>query len=119
MSDPESTTNDQDIEEIPEEEEVEESPRLKRMVERMIKEATRHRDFKKEKLAGKTLEEQFEILDFYLDNMPKLKNKNKPPVGSPITQGTREIEGIIIKDNPQTGKKSYVIDPVKLFKIKK
>ena len=90
------------------------------MVDRMIKDASRHRNFKKDRLAGKSLEEQYDILDFYLDNMPTLKKKkNKPPVGKPTTEGRKEIEGVIIKDNPTTGKKSYVIDPQQLFKIKK
>lgn len=90
------------------------------MVDRMIKEASRHRNFKKDKLAGKTLEEQYDILEFYLDNMPKLKSKNKPPVGNPITPGTKKVyEGITIQEHPQTGRKSYVLDPQKLFQNKK
>ena len=90
------------------------------MVDRMIKDASRHRNFKKDKLAGKSLEEQFDILDFYIDSMPTLKKKkNKPPIGKPATEGTKEIEGIIVKHNPTTGRKSYVFDPQQLFKNKK
>jgi hypothetical protein len=122
LSETESTTNGQSEEETQEEEEIEEeeeSPRLKKMVDRLLKEASRHRNFKKDKLAGKSLEEQYDILEFYVDNMPRLKNKNKPPIGKPITEGRKEIEGISIKEHPQTGRKSYVIDPEKLFKNKK
>jgi len=121
----ESTTNDQSQDEIIEDEEEMEEPeeevdqRLKKSVSRMIKQASKYKSFKKEKLVGKSLEEQYDLLDFFLENMPSMKSKNKPPVGTPINIGKKMIDGIVIQENPNTGRKSYVIDPSTLFKIKK
>jgi len=119
----ESTTTDQTEEEVETEIEEESSEdnvdqRLKKTVSRMIKQASLYKSFKKEKLVGKSLEEQFDLLDFFLENMPSMKSKNKPPVGQPIDVGKKIIDGIVVENNPSTGRKSYVFDPTKLFKIK-
>jgi len=122
VSDTESTTTETiEEEEVPEEEleeeeEIEEQPLLKKMVDRLIKQAKRNKSFKAKGLAGKTLEEQFTILEFYLDNLPKIKSKNRKIVAQPTSYGTRDMGGVTVTDNPITGKKSYSIDPLTLFK---
>ena len=86
------------------------------MVDRLLKQAKRNKSFKSKGLAGKTLEEQFTILEFYLDNVPQIRGKNKKIVPQPAAYGKKDMGGVTITDNPITGKKSYSIDPAKVFK---
>lgn len=61
--------------------------RLKKSINRMIKET----GIDKEKLKGLSLEDQFDRLEFLLDNLPeedtKKKRKNKPVTGMPTGSG--------------------------------
>lgn len=75
--------NNQEIEEI-EEQEIPQDPRLVKAVERMTKEATTI-GLKKEALKGKSIEEQYDLLDFYLENTPKVRKRNQPVVPGVIT----------------------------------
>ena len=76
------TDNEDNIEESDEiEESIEDDPRLIKMVERLKKQAK----ISAEKLEGKTLEEQYDLLEFYLDNKPKRKRTGNKPVVPVVT----------------------------------
>lgn len=72
-------------------------PRLERTVQRMMKQAGKlGADLKS--LEGKTLDQQFDFLEFYLDNVPKNKsNKNKsvlPGLNAQITQEPKSYKNL-------------------------
>ena len=100
-------------EELIEEEPEKEDPRLKKMVEMLIKQT----GIEASKLKGKSLEEQFDLLSFYQDNLPKKKENtkvgpNKPIVGKPVHKKIPKI-GRIIQKTQTSETRAY--DPRQIF----
>ena len=94
-------------EEEPEEPEVD--SRLKKMVNVLLKQVGEVKG-----LEGKTLEEQFDLLEFLAGNKPapKVKAKNKPIVGKPTSQDKPQIGTLIYKNGDKLQMK---FDPIKTF----
>ena len=87
----------EEIDEIEEVEEVEElgDPRLKKAVEMLVKQS----GINSAKLEGKSLEEQFDLLNFYIENKPKRKAKrNRPVIPNPTTTENPKFGKIVYKD---------------------
>lgn len=105
----------------PEREEQAESlntPRLEKMVSRMKVMAKQVPGFKIEKLKGKNLEDQYDLLEFYLDNIPVL-DKNKKIIPEMEVDRTKTFNNVIISTDPNTGRKNYSVDLINSFdKIK-
>ena len=82
MSDPEPEIKEEIIEKIePEVDDKDVDVRLTKAVDILIKST----GIDKEKLKGKTMPEQFDLLTFYMENMPdKTINKNEPIIPLPI-----------------------------------
>lgn len=127
LSNTESNTNDSATEEEePEETEVESitkkviktSKTVQEDYEKMVQILQKQTGIKDKDLEGMTWKEKFDKLSFFAEHIPKQVSKNKPPVGTPIETGKRTLDGITIEENPVSGRKSYVVDPTKLFKIK-
>jgi hypothetical protein len=87
--DEEEELEDEEEEDDEEEESSLDEQRMKKIINRMIKES----GIDKTKLKGLSLDEQFDRLDFYMDNLPKpekkkkIPRKNQPPVGMPTGEG--------------------------------
>jgi len=98
MSDPNTEIEEEIIEKT--EVEVDDKdvdPRLSKAVEILIKST----GINKDKLKGKTMPEQFDLLTFYMENMPeknkKTPNKNEPII--PLPSGTVASIGRKVKDS--------------------
>jgi len=76
---------------------------------------------KQKDIDGMSQKEAFDKLSFLAEHTettePKRKAKNEPIVPlSPSGPGVDKIEGIKVTTNPSTGRKTYVMDPTKIFK---
>lgn len=107
----EEEEQNEEIEEIEETEELDD--RLVKSVKRLIK-ITK---ISEGKLKGKTLEEQFDLLDALVDLIPKetkkVKKKNKPIVPIPVDVDAPKI-GRILKGSPP-GVVSILVSPKEVF----
>ena len=115
----ESTTIDQESEEEEEEEPVykkviKTSKTVKDDYKKMVKILQKQTGIKDKDLEGMTAKEAFDKLSFLAEHSQPKKNRKIVPE-NPSGIGTQPIEGISIIDNPVTGRKSFVIDPKKVF----
>lgn len=121
MSDPNVEQNetedlDDDVDDTTETEKS--NPRLEKMVNILLKTT----GIKKEKLKDKTLEEQFDFLNFFAENMPKRRKRtNKPvvPIPSETDKKPKYPDGVSESKDSKLGTISLIINSKKLFNKKK
>ncbi len=111
--------NEEETEEIEETEEEEETEELDKRLEKSVNRLIKITKIDKEKLKGKTLEEQYDLLDLLVDLIPKsikkVKSKNKPVVPNPIDVNAPKF-GVINKNTPPGVLFSASYDPIEVFK---
>lgn len=91
------------------------TPRLQKMVDRMKTMATQVPGFQAKRLEGKTLEDQYDLLEFYLDNVPVLE-KNQKIVPAPVDVGNQTVNNVTISTDPNTGRRNYSVDLISVLK---
>lgn len=111
----ESTTTDPSDEEKPPKKIIKTSKTVQDDYKAMVKILQNQTGIKDKALEGMTWKEKFDKLSFYAEHQPKITKNQKIVPESPSGIASHNHEGIEIIDNPITGKKSYTIDPVKLF----
>ena len=99
------------------------SKTVKEDYDRMVKILLKQTGLNTKDIEGMSSKEAFDKLSFLADHVslesPK-KRKNEPVVPiSPSGIGIDKVEGVKITTNPNTGRKTYVIDPEHVFKNKK
>lgn len=116
----ESTTIDQEDDDEPVVKKIiKTSKTVAKDYERMIKILLKQTGLKSKDIEDMSPKEAFDKLSFLAEHGSASKSKNQKIIPeSPSGISTTKLEGITIQDNPMTGKKSYVLDPKKIFQLK-
>lgn len=85
---------------------------------RMNKILMKQTGIKEKQLEGMSPKERFDRLSFFAEHSKTTKNQKVIPE-NPAGIGAREPTGISIIEHPVTGRKTYSLDPTKLFKNEK
>ena len=111
-----TTTEEQEVEEPPRKV-IKTSKTVAQDYEKMNKILMKQTGLKEKQLEGLSPKVKFDRLSFFAEHSKANQNQKVVPI-DPMGGRKPEPEGITIEEHPVTGRKTYVIDPQKIFKIK-